>query len=124
MADEITITDIINVTKGRLVNRGLSVAGIPITFNGSQYVGQVQTIGTSPEALVMGDVTVPGRYVMANNEASGGNSIQIGSNDSTGFHPLDELDPGESSSGRLAINTPFAKAIGGSAELEYFILED
>lgn len=124
MANEITVTDTISLTKDDVKNRGISVQGNKIDQTGVGYSAGVMAVTSSPQAIPLADLTTPGRYVFQSQEdADTGTDIRIGVYDSNGFVGFDELLPTESSSGRLYETTPYAVSVAATGSLEYFIAE-
>lgn len=119
MANEITVTTSIKYAKGNVaeISRALSKQ---ITVSGTQHVHHVQSIGTSAEALDIGDLTTLGWCWMKNLDATNYVSIRSGADGANVIN----LDPGEAALFRLATNTPFAIADTAPVELEYLIIED
>jgi len=124
MSNEITTTVKVSVTKNNIKNRGMDASGLKVDQTGVGYASGVMEVTTTPQAIPMGDLTTPGRFVMQSQEdADTGVNIQIGSYDSPGIHEFLELFPVETASGRLKETQPYAKCTTGTAVLEYFILE-
>jgi hypothetical protein len=121
MSNEIRVESTLRLTKGEIKNREMKNTNIQIDQTGTGYNSLEQTIGTTPEALDMGDLTTPGRYEC---KVTGDNNIQIGAMQSGAFVPVDELWPGEPGSGRWATTAPHAKAIGGTSKLEHMTTEE
>ncbi|KKK93396.1 hypothetical protein LCGC14_2693330, partial [marine sediment metagenome] len=69
MADEATVTTSLNFAKGSV---DLTLSDVASTFDvtGTRYVRGVQEVGTSEEALDMGDLTDPGWCYMRNLDTS------------------------------------------------------
>lgn len=119
----------ISVTLELRQNRGLSTA-VPkagnsgtftVTQTSEKYAAAVQAIGTSMEAITLGDVTTPGFSWFRNLDAT--NYVEIGIN-VAGFQPVLKLKPGEGQVFRFATAAPQARANTASVDLEYIILAD
>ena len=121
MSDEISVSSSINLSKGEVKNRGQANNSIQIDQTGNGYASGDMEVGVAAEAVDMGDITVAGRYAW---KCTGDYPVQVGSMESGAFVPFDELGVGEPGSGRLAINAPYVKAIGGVSRFDYFIAED
>ena len=123
MSDELTVSTSVQLTKGDVKNKGASYNGSKVTQVGTGCILNVQTaIGVSAEALELGSITTPGRYVAKN---VGTKTLQIGSMLSGTFVPFEELLTLESASGRMATVAPYVLCTeaGETADLEYFIAE-
>ena len=91
MANEISCTLKLSVTKGNLVHvENPGVANI--TLNGSNASGGVASIGTSAEALPMGDTGTPGYAFFRNTDTT--NYVEIGTGTTT-FTTFMKLKAGE-----------------------------
>ena len=126
MADEFTVSGTLKIVKGFLED-SKKVTNLSITQTGDGAAGGVQNIGTSAEALEMGDVSTEGMFWFRNLAAAGGNFVQIGQDVSAGgFEEFLKLNPGEFALGRLDLATGGvlqAKADTGAVELQYMIYE-
>ncbi len=91
-----------------------------ITVTEDAIVDAVQTIGTSAEALDLGDVSVPRWCRFHNCDAT--NYVEIGYDDS-GFKTFIKLLKGEET-GWLPISqaAPYARANTGAVDLDYTII--
>ncbi len=120
MADEIVLNINLSCENGSYLG----------SFNpGQQEIDQaaigahdvVQNIGTSMEALVFGDLSVPGVTALQNLDTT--NYIDIGL-DVGGFQPLLRLLPGRSQMVQFTPgSTPQAKANSAACKLRKFSLE-
>ena len=119
MADEI------KVNFSMSFERGESRLNIPskqlnVDSGSSVKIGNTQTVGTSHEALVLGDVASCGATYVLNTDAT--NYVDIGVEVTGTFYGLVRLMPGKYAFlPRLATNTPFARANTSSVNLEYYI---
>lgn len=82
-------------------------------------IRNVQNIGTSDEALALGDVTTPGWAVFQNLDDT--NFVEIGVGSFTAFL---KLKPGEQCLCRLGTTAPRAKADTAAVDLFYIIYSD
>lgn len=119
MADELTMNFSLAYAKGE------SRINIPSRQSLIDVASQVrasatQTIGTSAEAIAMGDVSSAGAAYFLNTDAT--NYVDIGVDVSSVFYGLIRLMPGEMAfCPRLATNAPYAKANTSNVNLEYII---
>lgn len=74
MANELTITGSISFSKSG-TTASVSKTGITVDITGSNVLDITQTIGTSEEALVLGDVATPGYCIIENLDAT--NFVEI-----------------------------------------------
>ena len=121
MADEVSVSGTIKLVKGNaILSRSVSTHQKTQTGDGAQY--GIQNIGTSAEAINLGDVTTEGYAYMRNLDLT--NYVQIGV-DSSGFIAFAKLDPGDFLIAPLdGTLTHQAKADTAAVELEYIIIED
>ena len=88
-----------------------------------QCVGGSQIIGTSPEAITLGDVTAAGGIVFLEHAGSA-NFVEIGHWDGSTFHPTVELLAGESWPFRVSRNcTLYARADTASVSIKKFVAD-
>ncbi len=92
-------------------------------------IRHTQEIGSSAEALVLGDVATPGWAVFKNlsdsdSDPPPGNYVEVGI-DAGGFQAFAKLEAGEQGMIRLGTTAPYARAYpSGVVELFYIIYED
>ncbi len=123
MADELTVSIALAFSKsGRRCNtQEMGLNGVEIDVAGTDFIGPfTQTIGTTVEALELGDITAPGYIAVKNRDATNFVSLRNGS----GGANLVELQPGDIACFRLATTTPYAIADTASCELLMLIVED
>jgi hypothetical protein len=125
MANEISVTAKLQIVKGNLSNTN-STSSFSLDQDGDGLVSGVQNIGTSAEAIDLGDVGTLGYAYFRN--VGDTNNVQIGQDISGGgFEEFMLLEPGEVALCRLDLATGGvlqAKAISAATELQYTILED
>lgn len=66
---------------------------IKVDVTGTEALENIQSVGTSEEAILLGDVTVGGYMYLENVESEGGNYVEIRPN--TGVADLIRLEPGQ-----------------------------
>lgn len=94
MADEITVTSGLTVTKNGTTNR-IDNTVESHTMTGSIRVDNVQTIGTTYEAIAKGDIGTIGFMQFVNLDAT--NYVEIGREISAAFEAFIRVDPGKTS---------------------------
>ena len=118
MANELTLSATMKFTKGE---RKVSVArsGLQLDVAGTDYIQKTQTIGTSAEALVLGDIGTPGYMFVRNLDST--NFVEI-------RHGADGADVVKVRAGGIALfelasSTPYAIADTASVEIEVAMIE-
>lgn len=120
MAAEITVTVSLAFRKGGAVD-GLDPGPVSVTFTGTNFLHNRQTVGTVEEALLLGDATAGGWCIMVNRDAT--NYVQI--RGASGQTPLIRCRAGEPACFRIDSGaSPTAQANTAAVELEYLVLED
>jgi len=119
MADEITIHASLEFAKGGVDGKART-AGLTIDMSGTEYIYNVQIVGTSAEAIQLGDVTTSGYMFVKNLDAT--NFVEI--RDGSGGADVVKLKAGEVALFRLTTTTPYAIADTASCRIEYLLLED
>jgi|LakMenEpi03Aug12_release.lakeMendotaPanAssembly.Ray.scaffolds.fasta_scaffold784912_2 hypothetical protein len=120
MANEITVNVRMSVDNGFLKQRmdpGQQFADM----TGSTAAGGAQDIGTSGEAIAIGDVATAGYAFFRNCGPT--NFVELGTGTTT-FVSFVKLKAGESAVLRLGTNAPTARANAASVRLQYLILSD
>ena len=121
MAAEITISASLEFDNGT-IDEALAKVGLRFDSSGTKYIKNVQLIGTSEEALAIGECTSPGWAVFVNLD----NTNYIGLRPGTGGTQYIELE----AKGGLALFkfssisswTPYAIADTASCKLFYMIV--
>ncbi len=119
MADEIKVNFSLAYAKGE---SRLNIPGKQLAIDSASYpkITNTQIVGTTHEALVLGDVASCGAAAFTNTDAT--NYVDIGVDVSGTFYGLIRLMPGEYAfAPRLATNAPYAKANTASVSLDYTI---
>lgn len=118
MANELTVTTSLSYSKTNdTVNRAKSCT---VTVTGSVRHGGVQTIGTSEEALALGDVSSIGWVYIQN--LDGTNYVQIAAIPSEKF--TIKLKAGEACAFRSSGNTVYAMANSAAVKVAYEVFSD
>lgn len=121
MANEVTLSVSLSVLKsGSGLDMKRSFSG-QFDMSGTEFIHNTQIVGTSEEALLMGDVAAPGWAFFKNLDAT--NYVEIRA--ATGVADTLRLNAGEAAVFRFAADAtaPFAIANTAAVRLEYLILE-
>ena len=120
MADEITVNARLGVSNGGFVaERNPGRLQVDQATQGG--IGSVQTIGTTYEAIALGDVSTEGYAQFINLDAS--NFVDIGIDVAATFYPVVRLLAGETAVFRVSTQALYAKADTAAVKLDVFILE-
>lgn len=121
MANEITAKASITFTKSKATVT-MDIGTLQIDVTGSQFIHNVQSVGTSEEAILLGDAGAGGMCFMINRDATNFVSIRQG----TGASDLIRLDPLEFAFFRLDddATAPYWIADTAACEVEYVLIED
>jgi len=119
MADEATIRVSLSFAKGSTVV-SLSLGPTKFDVAGSNALHNRQKIGTSEEAVLVGDVAAGGYFVAVNRDATNFVELRAGS----GLADLARLEPGDVCLFRLTDDaTLYAISDTAECELEYAIVD-
>jgi hypothetical protein len=122
MANEVTMTARLSVANG---NYSESRAATSISADQSTLGGQagVQNIGTTYEAISLGNVTTEGWVYLRNLHDT--NYVEIGLDAGADLDPVIRLNAGEATVFRLSPSaTLYAKANTGAVDVDVFITEN
>lgn len=118
MANELTLAASLKFVKGgKSVSFGKS--GVQLDVAGSNYTLKTQTIGTSEEAISLGDVATPGYILIYNLDATNFVSVRSG----TGAANLVKIPAGGMALFNCAASAPYAIADTASVSIEYLLVE-
>lgn len=122
MADEIKVSVILDVndTKTGSVRLYREYLKQSFDMSGSKAVTNIQNIGTSAEAIDIGDITTPGYMIVKNLDAT--NFVEI--RDGSAGADVIKIKAGEVQLFRLATTTPFGIAATAPCTIDYAIVED
>ncbi|WP_254513842.1 hypothetical protein [Anatilimnocola floriformis] len=121
MSNEITTLVRLNITNG--VYTDAFSASPTITQNTLGANSGIQTVGTSAEALAVGDVATLGLVCLLNTDAT--NFVQFGPDDSGTMKVVGRLKPGEAAQFRLEPGiTLKLKADTASCKVRFLLLND
>lgn len=121
MANEITLDLKLSFSKSG-TTFSLEQKGLTVSVTGTRFIHNRQSIGTSEEAIDLGDVATGGYFFAVNRDGTNFVSIRSG----TGATNLVKLKAGEACCFRLSgdASAPFAIANTGACDLEYWLIED
>lgn len=118
MANEATIVGAMSFTKSGVSSSLLKQ--VFETMTGSDFVHGYQTIGTSEEAIAIGDVTAGGWIMIINKDAT--NYIKVHKTGDVANYII-RLNAGEFALFRAAV-APYATADTSACEIEYLVIDD
>lgn len=119
MANELQISCSLQYAKGNFAALNRTFSNLLRDVTGTNMVHNIQAVGTSEEALVIGDIGTPGYMICKNLDATNFVEIRPG----TGTADAIKLKPGDVALFRCAA-APWAIADTAGVELEYYIVED
>lgn len=119
MASEATVTVALQFVKGTIPVQVLASGAVSRDVAGASYIRNVQTVGTSEEALVVGDTGSAGSLVVMHNLDST-NYIDV--KPATGVAACIKLLAGDWALFRFSGAAPFVQANTASCNLEYFLI--
>ncbi len=121
MANEITITSGLAVVKSN-IDFTTGIATKQATLTGSRYIRNVQAVGTTYEAVTIGDVSSAGYAYFKNLDST--NYVEIGREVSSAFYELVRIDAGMTAGPfKLATTSIFGRANTAAVNLEVTIFE-
>ena len=118
MANELTLTATLKFDKStKSVDVGKT--GLQLDVAGGDHITKTQSVGTSQEAIVIGEITTPGYIFVRNLDST--NYVEI--RDGSSGADVVKVRAGGIALFELATATPFAIANTASCEIEYTIIE-
>lgn len=122
MADELTLTALFKYVKGNNTVQPTGKLAVSVTVTGTNAISHVQNIGTSQEAIVLGDVTPGGYCYIENLDATNYVSLR----QATGAGNFIRLKASEHAFFRMdaAATAPFAIADTAACDVLFVLLED
>lgn len=120
MADEITVSAWLSLTNGELKFQS-DTTSQSIDQAAAGMMGNVQTVGTSAEVLLLGDISTPGVILVKNLDAT--NYVEIGAGTGGSWAAHVKVKPGETWIYRLSVAAPSAQANTAPVKLYYALLE-
>jgi hypothetical protein len=122
MANELTLSASFSFDKSGGDSFDERVSELTVTVTGGNAIRHVQSVGTSEEAIVLGDVTPGGWCFVENLDAT--NFVEIRSG--TGATDLIRLKAGEFALFRMSADAsaPYAIADSSSCDVLFLLMED
>lgn len=120
MANELSIQAVLSYAKGTIASHAWNTGTITRNVSGTNYVRNVQAVGTAEEALILGDVGTLGYILMKNLDATNYVEYQSG----TGVAAAIKLKAGDVALFRAGSAAPFVKANTSTVNIEYIIIPD
>ena len=120
MADEIKVTTGLRVVKSA-IEVIVSNKTTTLDMTGDAFIRNAQTVGTTHEALVTGDLGTAGWALFKNLDTT--NYVEIGVDVAATFYPVVKLLAGESCVFRLSTLTLYARANTASVILDSTMVE-
>lgn len=118
MALELTLNVLAHFAKG--LEDETFAETVLVTVSGTKCLKNRQSVGTSAEALEIGDMTTPGYFIGLNTDATNYVTIRDGEDGAD----VVKLEAGEVAMFRLATATPYVIANTDECELRYMVVED
>jgi hypothetical protein len=118
MANEISLTGTLTISPSGKRSRSITLSTL-VTMSGANYIERSQSIGTSAEALDLGEIGTPGMLYMKNLDATNYVTIQDGANGTA----VAKILPGDEAVFMLGTTAPYAKANSAACIVEYTIAE-
>ena len=120
MANEITLTASLAFAKGSVsVSLSKSAAQFSVDAGSHKYYSGMQTVGTSEEALELGDIATGGYCLLINRDATNYVSVRAG----TGAANLIKLKAGEAALFRCEAAAPYVIANTAACLVEVLLIE-
>lgn len=121
MADEITIISGLSVTKTNLTAT-IPTTSASVDLTGTRFIRNCQTVGTTYEAITVGDLGSAGWCYIKNTDAT--NYVEFGLEVTGAFYPFVKILAGETAGPmKLSTLSIFGRANTGAVVADIFILE-
>jgi hypothetical protein len=121
MANEITVSSGLQAVKGS-ASIAINLQTKQADWAGTRFIRNVQAIGTTYEAITVGDVATAGYAYFTNIDAT--NYVELGVEVAATFYPLVRIDAGKTAGPfRLSTLTIFGRANTAAVNLDLTILE-
>lgn len=118
MANELTLSASIKFVKGN-VSVSTAKSGVQLDVAGNDFVTKTQNVGTSEEALDLGDITTPGYVMIRNLDSTNFVSIRP----ATGAANLIKVPAGGIALFMCEASAPFVIANTAAVQIEYTMIE-
>lgn len=123
MANEITVTCNLSFAKSdRGASAGTPAAGLQFSVTGTKYTATIQSIGTSEEAIDLGEIGTVGWCFFKNLDAT--NFIKIRSITGTAGSSGVKLKAGECAIFRAGVAALYAISDTAACEMQTLMIED
>lgn len=122
MANEFSISAALTLRKNYLNKQVSDARNLNAVTSAPAYVAGSPSIGTTHEAIPMGDVATQGWAFFKNLDAT--NFVTIGIVVTATYYPMLKLKAGEFVLVRLSTNTIYAKADTAACQLDFIIFDD
>lgn len=119
MSAELTLSMRMSLRKGEVDVPPFGASGVKLDVSGSRFIRNTQLIGTTQEALILGELTDPGYGIFHNLSTS--NTIYI--RRATGEGDMIKLRPGGWACFELEATAPYAVSTSSASYLEYLIVD-
>lgn len=121
MADEITIVSGISALKTNL-SITVPVSSYTADLSGSRFIRNCQNIGTTYEAITVGDVSSAGYCYIINLDST--NYVEIGREVAAAFYGVVRIDAGEKAGPfKLSTTSIFGRANTAAVNIDILIFE-
>ena len=119
MANEINVSGKLNFSDTEKADETLSITALLASVVTLKYIKHKQSIGTSEEAITLGEVTSPGWAIFINRDPTNFIELRV----ATAGAKFAKLKPGEFAVLRLGsgAQAPFAIADTAACQMEYLI---
>lgn len=122
MANEISVTSALSVAKTELAMSRSGTKQFDLTAAVPAMSPGIIEVGTSHEALDLGDVAGAGGFCWFQNLGPT-NYVELGVDVSATFYPLVRLYPGQATVFALGTTAPYARANSAAVRMEALILD-
>lgn len=95
------------------------VSGFTVDLSGSRYIRNVQNVGTSQEALELGEIATPGYGIFHNLSTANPVFIRRATSESNAIR----VGPGAWACFEFEATAPYVIATGAACDLEYLVFE-
>lgn len=118
MANELTLAASLKFVKGN-TNVSFAKSGVRIDVTDKNYTSKTQAVGTSEEALSLGDVATPGYILIFNKDSTNYVSVRSG----TGAANLIKVPAGGVALFNCEASAPYVVANTAAVDIEYLLIE-
>lgn len=121
MSDEITLSASLAYEDSEGADLSLAISALLASVATKKYMRHKMNVGTSEEAVPLGECTSPGWAIFVNRDATNFISLRV----ATGGAAFAKMLPGEPAMLRLGsgAQAPYAIADTGACQMEYFLIQ-